>query len=60
MEPDGKLTLECEIVAIKHKNNVDIVSSTVGSEKLCNSTFKAVENTAAAVFTLPQNNEKPN
>lgn len=58
IEPDGKLSLECEIVAIKHKNNVDIVNSTVGPDKLCNSTFKSVDCSVGSVFTLPQADEK--
>lgn len=58
MESDAKLALQCEIVAIKHKNNVDIVNSTVPTEKLCNSTFKGVDCSVGPVFTLHQNDDK--
>lgn len=58
IESDAKIALQCEIVPIKHKNNVDIVNSTVPSDKLCNSTFKNVDCSVGPVFTLPQSDEK--
>jgi len=56
-EPETKMALQCEIVAIKHRGNLDAVNSTVPIEKMCNSTFKNVDCSVGTVFTLPQSNE---
>lgn len=58
IESDGKMALECEIVAIKHKNNVDVVKS-AETEIMRNSTFKSADCSVGPVFTLPQTTDNP-
>lgn len=52
------MALECEIVAIKHKNNVDIVNSVEIDQLRSSSTFKSSDYSVdGSVFTLPINSE---
>ena len=58
MESDKKVTLACEIVAITHKNNIDVVKTVdIDHQIQSNSTFKNPDCVVGSVFTLSCNNE---